>query len=279
LSYDPGLTLDTALGRLADDPATALDPAHVALLLAADEYPGHDPAADLATLDGWAALLRPRLGGELERDVRALAGLLFDELGFAGNTADYYDPRNSYLNEVIARRTGLPITLSLVAMAVGTRAGMRVQGVGLPGHFIARGVDGPLAVYFDPFHGGAVLSVAACQSLVRQVTGVEWRATPDGLSGVATGPLIERMLGNLKGAYQRRADPARLARVCGRLVRLCPADVTQRRDLGIALLAAGQAGKAIDHLTAYVSSEPPPADRLEITEVLNEARADVARWN
>ncbi|MGL4550756.1 MAG: tetratricopeptide repeat protein, partial [Gemmataceae bacterium] len=164
-------------------------------------------------------------------------------------------------------------------MAVGARAGMRVQGVGLPGHFIARAVSGPLAVYFDPFHGGAVLSVAACEALVRQVTGAAWAATPDGLSGVAVGPLIERMLVNLKGAYQRRADPARLARVCARLVRLCPSDVSQRRDLGVALLASGQAGKAIDHLAAYVASAPPPADRAEVSEVLSEARADVSRWN
>ncbi|MGL4551556.1 MAG: transglutaminase family protein, partial [Gemmataceae bacterium] len=117
MSYDPGLTLDTALSRLADDPDGPPGPAHVALLLAADEYPGLDPADGMTTLDGWGDSLRPRLTGELERDVRSLAELLFEELGFTGNVGDYYDPRNSYLSDVIERRTGLPITLSLVAMA------------------------------------------------------------------------------------------------------------------------------------------------------------------
>lgn len=279
MSYEPSLTLDTALARLADQPSAGLDPAQVALLLSSDEYPGQDLIAFLHILDTWAETLRPRLRGELERDVYSLVGLLFDELEFKGNSVDYYDPRNSYLNDVIERRTGLPITLSLVAMAVGTRAGMNVQGVGLPGHFIARAVHGPLAVYFDPFHGGAVLSVAACESLVRQVTGRAWEATPDGLSGVATGAMIERMLINLKGAYQRSGDPKRLARVCSRLFQLCPTDPTQRRDLGIALLASGQAGKALDHLARYVASEPPPDDRDEITEVMKEVRREVARWN
>jgi regulator of sirC expression with transglutaminase-like and TPR domain len=132
------MNLDTALTVLADDPAAPLDLAELALELAREEYPTLDVEAVLAELAALAREVRPRLRGGLRARVESLVRYLFHDLGFRGNERDYYDPRNSYLNDVLDRRLGMPITLSMIAMAVGTRAGLEVTGVGLPGHFIAR---------------------------------------------------------------------------------------------------------------------------------------------
>lgn len=273
------MDLDTALPQLADDPATPLDLAELAFVLARDEYPSLDVEGELAELAGLAREVKPRLRGGLRARVEALSRYLFHDMGFEGNTKDYYDPRNSYLNDVLARRTGLPITLSVVAIAIGTRAGLDVVGVGLPGHFIAKAMARGEEVLFDPFHGGRILSAADCEALVEEVAGTAFTATPDALAGVAVGHLVQRMFTNLKGSYLRLRDFGKAARVIGRLMQLCPLDVTQHRDLGAVLLQGGRAGQAIGHLQAYVESEPPPIDGMSVRELLAQAKGEVARWN
>src|SRR5262249_24160552 len=142
--------LDEALTLLARDPTAPLDLAEVALTLARDEYTGLDVDAYLSELTGMAHEARHRLRGGLEARVTALCRYLFHDMGFRGNIKDYYDARNSYLNEVLDRRTGLPIALATVTMAVGKRAGLEIAGVGLPGHFIAKAVADGHEVLFDP---------------------------------------------------------------------------------------------------------------------------------
>jgi regulator of sirC expression with transglutaminase-like and TPR domain len=146
------MKLSSVLGLLAEDPDYPVDLARVALLIAHDAYPRMNPRAYLRRIDRLSATVRPRLRGSLEARTSALAGFLFDECGFSGNSEHYYDPRNSYLNKVLDRQVGLPITLSLLAIAVGERAGLPVVGVALPGHFVAKAV-GPTGdeVLFDPF--------------------------------------------------------------------------------------------------------------------------------
>ncbi len=204
---------------------------------------------------------------------------LFHDLGFSGNERDYYDPRNSYLNDVLDRRTGLPITLSVIAITVGSRAGIQVAGVGLPGHFIAKATARGEEIYFDPFHGGRLLSVQDCEALVEQVLGVPFEATPDSLASVPIGTILERMLNNLKGAYLKQADFARGARIVARLCQLRPDDVSQRRDLGVCLMQSGRPGAAIDHLDAYLAAEPPPMDSRSVRDLLDQAQGEVSRWN
>ncbi|HKC12629.1 MAG TPA: transglutaminase-like domain-containing protein, partial [Vicinamibacteria bacterium] len=133
-------------------PDAAVDLAEASLLIACEEYPGLDVPAYLARLDAMGSALRERLADEPrpERAVMALNRYLFQEEGFHGNAEEYYDPRNSYLNEVLDRRTGIPISLSTVYMEVARRAGLRVEGVGMPGHFIVRVVAGPRAILIDP---------------------------------------------------------------------------------------------------------------------------------
>ena len=158
--------LDSLLQRLAQDPAGDVDLAQVALLLAVDEYPDLDVTEYLARLDDMAERLRPELVNDLAVDLAGLSHFLFSEEGFAGNAADYYDPRNSYLNEVLDRKLGIPITLSVLAIAVGRRVGLHIVGVGLPGHFLAKGIWGPMEFLFDPFHGGLIQAPEECERLI-----------------------------------------------------------------------------------------------------------------
>jgi regulator of sirC expression with transglutaminase-like and TPR domain len=273
------MNLDSTLDLLARDPAAPLDLAEVALCLARDEYPDLDVEAYLSELAGMAHEARPYLRGDLGARVHGLCRYLFHDLGFRGNVRNYYDPRNSYLNQVLDRRTGLPISLTVVAVAVGTRAGLRVVGVGLPGHFVAKAVSGGEEAVFDPFHGGRRLNAEECEVLVEQVTGTPFRATPQELAAVPLGPFVQRMLNNLKGSYLREGDFVRAARVIERLRRLVPSDVMQRRDLGVSLLRAGEHGRAIDHLLAYLGAHPDAPDAATVEQMLRQARREVSRWN
>lgn len=275
------MTPDTALAVLANDPFAAVDLAELSLRLAVDEYPNLDVPAYLARLDDLAARVRPRLAraATLEGKVAELAHFLFVEEEFDGNSAAYYDPRNSYLNEVMDRKLGIPLSLSVLAARVGTAAGLQVVGVGLPGHFVAKAMDADGQVLFDPFHGGQLLDGPACEELVSAVTGHPFHATEDSLAATPPGMIAQRMLNNLKATYLREPDYVRAARVIRRLVQLLPGDVTQRRDLGVSLVHAEKPGQAIDHLTAYLTAAPNADDYDVVKGFLKEARKQVARWN
>ena len=273
------MNLDSALALLSRDRGAPLDLAELALLLARDEYPGLDVEAYLGELAAMAHEARSCLRGGLGSRVGGLCRYLFHDMGFRGNRQDYYDARNSYLNDVLDRRTGIPITLSAVAMAVGTRAGLEVVGVGLPGHFVAKALGDGEEVLFDPFHGGRLLEPEQCQALVEQVTGQPFELTPEALAPAPLGLIVQRMLNNLKGAYLRGGDFPRAARVLDRLHQLTPDDPLQRRDLGAVLLQAGHPGRAIDHLQAYLAAVPEAADAEVVRKLLNQSCAAVARWN
>ena len=273
------MDIEATLQLLADDPTTPVDVAEVALLLATDEYPDLDVSFYLRQLDLLALEVRPHLSGDLESRVAELAQFLFEEKGYQGNSPYYYDPGNSYFNEVLDRRLGIPITLSALAMSVGHRAGMQVAGVGLPGHFIAKATEGAEEVLFDPFHGGQILTPVGCQSLVEAVTGQSIPLTPSLFEATPPGWIIMRMLNNLKGIYLTQEDFPRAIRVVGRLRLLAPTDVTLRRDLGVALLRSGKPGQAIDHLTAYLDGNPSATDEALVQQVLDKARIEVAKWN
>jgi regulator of sirC expression with transglutaminase-like and TPR domain len=273
------MDVDAALTQLSHDPAAPLDLAELALGLARDEYPSLDVEGYLAEIDAMAREVRQACPGGLAANLAALCRYLFHDLGFHGNDNAYYDPRNSYLNDVLDLRLGIPITLSAVAIAVGRRAGLRIEGIGLPGHFIARIVGDGRDILFDPFHGGRSLSEEECAALVEQATGAPFQLTPEALAGIALGPMVQRMLVNLKGAYLRLADFRRAVRVIERLRQLDPGDVQLLRDLGGALMQAGKPGRAIDHLAGYLDAVPEAADADLVRQVLEQARSVVARWN
>jgi regulator of sirC expression with transglutaminase-like and TPR domain len=273
------MNLDAALTLLAGNPSAPLDLAELALQLARDEYPDLDVEAYLNELAGMAHEARTLLRGGLKARVRGLCRYLFHDMGFRGNTQEYYDARNSYFNDVLDRRTGIPITLSAVVMTVGARAGLRIAGVGLPGHFIVKAVEDGKEVLFDPFHGGRLLTPDDCETLVEQVTGTSFAADTQTLQAVPLGAIVVRMLTNLKAVYLRDGDYGRGVRIIERLRQIVPSDPLQLRDLGAALFQAGRHGSAIEPLSAYLRVVPQASDRDTVLQLLAQAKSQVARWN
>ena len=272
------LKLTTALKTLARDPSADFDLAEIALLLARDEFLNLDVEAYLSELNAMAHEVPP-LRGHLAHQVQGFCRYLFHEMGFRGNQRDYYDPRNSHFNLVLERRTGIPITLSAVTMAVGQRAGLNLVGVGLPGHFIVKAIDGAQEVLIDPFHGGRILSHEDCENLVRQSTGADFEMTALALQPIPLGLIVQRMLANLKAIYMKGEDWLRAIRTMERMRLLKPEDVQLRRDLGLCQLRQGQPGKAIDHLSSYVNSAAEAEDLQRVQQLLSDAIRMVAQWN
>jgi regulator of sirC expression with transglutaminase-like and TPR domain len=273
------MDLDTALTALARDPVAPFDLAELSLALAADEYPALDQEAYLAELAGMAHEVQSYLRGSLEARVTGLCRYLFHDMGFRGNQEAYYDSRNSYFNEVLDRKTGIPITLSALAMAVGRRAGLQVAGIGLPGHFLAKAVANGEEILFDPFHGGRLLTMEECEGLVQRVTQTPFEATPEAFQPLPLSAIVLRMLSNLKGVYLRETDFVRAVRVIKRIRQLVPDDPVQQRDLGIAMLNAGQYSGAIDSLKSYLSAAPDANDHETIHGLLRRAEGEIAQWN
>jgi regulator of sirC expression with transglutaminase-like and TPR domain len=273
------MNLDLTLQTLAHDPTTPLEVAEVALYLARDEFPNLDVEAHLSELAAMGHEASGFVRGDFPARVHGLCRYLFHELGFHGNDRNYYDPQNSYLNQVLERRTGIPISLSAITMAVGRRAGLEVVGVGLPGHFVVKVIGGTEEKFIDPFHGGRIISFEECAILVEKATGHPFQATTEALEPSPPGLILQRMLNNLKGIYLGQKDFARAVRVMERLFQLQPADPSQRRDLGVGYLQTGQPGKAIDHLQAYLTAHPHAPDIDTVQEVLNQAHKSLAPWN
>jgi regulator of sirC expression with transglutaminase-like and TPR domain len=271
------MNLERTLTDLSIDPFLGVDLAELNLRLATDEYPDLNIPHYLSYLDNLAARLAPRLHGDLEEKTAELAHFLFEECGYAGNASDYYDARNSYLNEVLDRKLGIPISLSILAMAVGRRSGLMVVGVGLPGHFVAKTVDGDEEVLFDPFHGGQLLDYPGVEQLVSAVTGHPFYAHDDSLAATPPGLICQRMLNNLRAIYLRSGDFRRAAKVLQRLIQLIPDDPTLRRDLGVTLLQTGQPGPALNHLLAYLAIGPD--DESTIQSLIRDAKKQIAKWN
>ena len=200
------------------DPEIELD--HAALLLG--EHEGEPVDVDryrdvLDDLAFSAEHARRELHDRSFAGARAITRVLFVENGFRGNIDDYYDPRNSFLHEVLDRRTGIPISLSVVYMEVARRIGLRVTGVGFPGHFLVRAFDDDRAVVIDPFNSGAVLGKDDLQGLLTKVVGPDAKLEPSLLAPIGKTQILTRMLVNLAGIYGKRGDLFRSLDVLERL--------------------------------------------------------------
>jgi regulator of sirC expression with transglutaminase-like and TPR domain len=250
-----------ALGALVGGDESAIDLPRAALLIAGEEYPDLDPASYLARLDHLGQTVRERLHNqaEPERQIAVLNALLFGEEGFRGNGAHYYDPRNSYLNEVLDRRLGIPITLSLVYIEVGRRAGLRLEGIGLPSHFIVGGAG----LLIDPFNCGRLLSRADCQELLRQAYGASAELEPKHLLTTPPRHFLARLIANLKLAYQRQGDFSRAVRASEQLSVVLPTSAELRERGLLRYRMADFTGAEVD-LSQYLEFEPaaPDADAI-----------------
>jgi regulator of sirC expression with transglutaminase-like and TPR domain len=273
------MDLEATLHLLAEDPTTPVDVAEVALLLSTDEFPDLDVPGYLTQLDELAKNLGSRLHGNLSTQVQILSDYLFEEMGFRGNINEYYDPRNSYLNEVIDRKLGIPITLAVLTMSIGRRAGIEIVGVGLPGHFLVNAIDDRCEILFDPFHEGEQLSIEKAEQLIQAVTHQPFQITPEFLLPTPPGYILLRMLNNLKSIYVDQSDYQRAARVITRICTLSPNDWNQQRDLGFVLWQSGRFGACIDPFSRYLKANPQASDSTDVSELLERAKKEIARWN
>ena len=260
-------------------PQDEVDLARAALLVACEEYPQLEVATYLERLDAMADALRGRLDGSPEAAVAALNRVLFEEQGFRGNTQEYYDPRNSFLNEVLDRRTGIPITLSTVYIAVGRRAGVEAHGVGLPGHFLVRVSTSGGEALVDPFHGGAVLTRDDCQQRLDRIYGGRVRLAADMLAPCPPRAVVSRTIRNLKAIYVKAEDHERALRTADLIVLLNPGSAEDVRDRGLILAALECYGMAADDLEAFLAAAPkgPEADQIRVK--IAEMRRKAARVN
>ena len=265
-------------------PEPEVDLARASLLLACEEYPGLEVERYLDRIDALAGVLRGRLGPSPDAmppaaAVAALNHVLFEEEGFRGNVEEYYDPRNSFLNDVLDRRTGIPITLSTVYVTVGRRAGLSVDGVGLPGHFVVRVSTAGGEALADPFHAGALLTPEDCQARLDRIYGGRVRLAPDMLVPCPPRAVLARVVRNLKAIYLKEGDGERALRAADLIVLLEPGSLEGRRERGLVLAALDCYAMAADDLEAYVEGVPRTQETDHIRTRIQELRRQAARLN
>jgi regulator of sirC expression with transglutaminase-like and TPR domain len=255
----PRVTED--LLRALNEPGEALAP--VALAIAGVEYPALDAAPYLQRLERMGEAAAGRLQRHLDAPasvlIATLNAYLYEELGFSGNRDHYDDPRNSFLNEVLDRRLGIPISLAVVYLEIGRRAGLRLEGVNFPGHFLVRApaVPGELEdSIVDPFHAGALLSEVDCRHLLRQHLGEE-AAFDHGLLATATRQhIVVRMLVNLKRLYVRMRSFPQARAISDLLLAVDPSALAELRDRGLLAYHMEDFAAALKDLEAYLRLMP-----------------------
>ena len=266
--------------ELTGRPDGRVDLARAALAIARWEYPGLAVDAYLERLD---ALARGVDGARRSTDpvgrLHRLREYLFVEQGFAGNREDFYDPRNSFLNDVLDRRQGIPITLSLVLMEVGKRLGLAVEGIGLPGHFIAGARLGDSQILLDPFNAGALLTPEACEKLVGRALGRKVALKPENFAAVTRRQFLARMLANLKSIYWQREAWDRVVGVIDRLLVLDPKAAGEWRDRGLAWSNMGEIRRGLVDWERYLTEFPNAADHEAVKGHLRKARQKLAQLN
>lgn len=262
--------LTSALSTFVRSPGATVEEG--ALLVAKDAYPTLEIGHYLAALDRMAEPVAPKLA-RLRADpiaqARVLGDYLFLELGFRGNDDQYYDVRNSYLNEVIDTKKGIPLTLAMVILAVSRRSGVRAQGISFPGHFLVR-IGGPMGCYIDPFLGARVLSPLDLEILLKRTLGKDATLTQEHLAPADNRSMLIRMLSSLRGIFATQGDHARGMLVCDRLVDL-GAGPSALRDRGLSALAQGAFESARSDLAAYLEVRPDAGDRANVERALAEA--------
>jgi regulator of sirC expression with transglutaminase-like and TPR domain len=269
---EPRITLPQwdELAKLGDELLPLLP---TALLIALDEYPQLDAARYDRMLQAHADHLQTEVGAisEWPLKVAAINHHLFNELGYSGNHDEYYDPRNSYLNEVVARRLGNPISLALVQIDVSRRLGLPLQGISFPGHFLVRLPVEEGVLIMDPFNGGRPLSVEELRERARANLGGE---VPDDqvlaqiLDPAPHRAILMRMLRNLHGVYVERQEWDRAARSADRILKLAPQQADAVRDRGLAYLQLEHLAGARTDLARYLKMEPEAGDAAAIRERL-----------
>ncbi len=269
--------LDYFAALVAQDDSFAL--LEAALSIAQDEYSDLDPLAVLAEVDALGYRLKRRIPADASpvQRLRYLNRYFFQEVGFCGNVNDYYDPRNSYLNDVLATRRGIPISLAVIYMELAGMIDLTARGVSFPGHFLVKLRMPAGEVVIDPFTGESLSREALEERLLpyRQQRGLIGDAqVPLSLFLQSSTPreIVARMLRNLKEVHRSAQESARLLAVCERLVCLLPAAWEERRDRGFALAQAGRIDDALADLRDYLDHRPDANDAPSVALRFDELR-------
>ncbi len=259
-------------------PEDSLDFTRASLLVACQEYPQLDVDGYHARLAELGARFAARSCGAAPEDsVLLLSEFLFAEEGFRGNGDDFYDPRNSFLNEVLDRRMGIPISLSAIYLEVAQRAGLRACGVSFPGHFLVR-VEGEYApMIVDPFHGGIRLTTQDCQDRLDHVFGGRIVLKDEMLEPCSKRAMLVRLMRNLKGIYVKTGDHERALRTVELTLLVEPQSRPDRRDRGLILAAMDCYGLAADALEQYLELAPYASEAATLAEKVQELRLKAAR--
>lgn len=280
-------TLAEQLAAAADRPGPDL--AAPAFLIARLEYPRLDPGPYLDRIDSMGDVAFHRLASDPGHDaplvarVDALNSYVFQELGFLGNRDQYEDPRNSCLNEVLDRRTGIPITLSLVYIELARRADLRAEGINFPGHFLVRVLqdlhtdDPGEGLIVDPFHGGAILNEHDCRLLLHRHMGEEAAFEPQLLARTTRRQILVRMLLNLKRLYVRWRSFPQARMVTDLLLAISPSSLTELRDRGLLAYHMNDFPAALRDLEQYLKlsfeGEADDDQRKEYEQVWEHVKA------
>ncbi len=266
------------LPALADGEVDLLE---ASLAIARDEYPDLDLAACRREVEALAVEAARDAPVEPGARLAALAQALYERCGFRGNEDDYYDPRNSYLNDVLERRLGIPISLSVLHLEVGGRLGLRLEPISFPAHFLVRCVTPGAEAVIDPFRGGRRLGHANLLAMLAAVVGERGAREhlPRALSRVARREVVARMLRNLKAIYMRREDLERALRVTDRLVSVAPEALGELRDRGHLYARIGAARAALADYTRYLDQSPDAPDADTVRSLAVSLGASAGRLN
>jgi regulator of sirC expression with transglutaminase-like and TPR domain len=266
LSTDPYRDFRQAVDR----PEERIELDRAALTIALTDYPKLDISGYLTRMDQLAAEVGSRLDDQPDayRFLAALNYVLFKQHGFHGNREDYFDPKNSFLNEVIERKTGIPITLSVLYLEVARRVGLAIDGVGFPGHFLVKCVSDGEEIVIDPFDSGEIRSREHIEKMLFDLYGgkVAFQSTLLGRS--TKKDILKRMLTNLKAIYFNRNDFVKSLSVLDRLVILDPACAEDVRDRGVAYLKLECYVQARDDFETYLRLRPDAEDAMLVREQL-----------
>ncbi|OGA22035.1 MAG: hypothetical protein A3I02_07715 [Betaproteobacteria bacterium RIFCSPLOWO2_02_FULL_67_26] len=270
--------------QIAAGPEEDIDLAEAALVIAAHENRDLDIAAYLARIDEIGAALRNRLRQDIGFTERILAlnRYLFDELGFRGNVADFYDPRNSFLNDVLDRRLGIPITLSLIYVEVGRRIGLALHGVSFPGHFLVKCTLRDGVVVLDPYARGASLGLDELQQRLRVLRGGAEASPEDARRMLAVAgkkDILARMLRNLKAIYLERRDAPRALAAVERVIELEPGVAEEYRDRARIYLDLECFRAALSDLRSYLMLKPGAEDAAVVQRSVVALQQVAARLN
>jgi regulator of sirC expression with transglutaminase-like and TPR domain len=253
-----------------------------ALLIAETDYPQLRPELYVRKIEELAVRAKSRLadGSDAAESIQILNQILFDEEGLRGNNEDYYDPRNSFVNDVLDRKLGIPITLAVIYMEVARRIGFPLFGVGMPGHFLLKhyDVDG-CQTLIDCFESGKILSATDCQRRLNEIYSGQLALEPNFLGAVPRRQILMRMLNNLRSIYLTRRNFRKAVQIVDLILAIYPRSPEDVKQRAVLLHEIGQTSRALEDFDLYLKMSPEASDADEIRQVSLSIRRKRATLN